>query len=500
MSRLGGLQDKGAPGIAKKRDAAGSRWKPFLRAVFAALVILYLFAFAGDGLRAYFTGDDLMNLYHYWSQPLGRILLESVVFFPADILRPLGALFYGPLFALFGLNPLPYRVVCMALLLINLGLLYVFCRRLSGSREAAALACLIGAYHANLGDLYYNSGTIYDLLCYTFFYLALIYYIGIRGRGAYPTLRQTAALTALYIAALGSKEMAATLPVIVAVYELVYHPPDSWKPGGLLRWSGRNMRFVIAAIPVTLAYIGSKVTGSNHIFANPAYRPHVTWNAFMTGWRHYLEPLFYNSLQFGRTRTIVLWIGLLILARLSRRRELLFAWGIIMAGVLPIIFIEPRGLYGIYLTLPAWYLFMATILTLARDQWVRRARSIPEWTGVEAGQLFLFLAALFLLSPLHRHQKALAPMSTTASEPVRLVQEQILNRYPTMPRGSGVLFLSDPLEPYDYTLTFLFRLHYRDKDLRVDRVKQLGAAPDAEAQKAYAHIFRYDGGVITALR
>src|SRR6185436_6356459 len=99
------------------------------------------------------------------------------------------------------------------------------CFRLSRSREAGAIACLLGAYHAHLNDLYYNSGTIYDLLCFTFFYLTLIYYFRIRDTGSYPGLGQLVTLLALYMAALDSKEMAVTLPVMVAVYELLFHWP-----------------------------------------------------------------------------------------------------------------------------------------------------------------------------------------------------------------------------------------------------------------------------------
>src|SRR6266571_946073 len=149
----------------------------------AIIAILILFAFAADGLRVYFTGDDLMNTYGYWTHPTVQIIKEAVIFYPAEIFRPLGALFYLPLFKHYGLNPLPYRVVSYALLLANLGLLYLFCLRLSRSKEVAALACLLGAYHAHLGDLYYNSGTIYDLICFFFFYLALIYYMKIRQEG-----------------------------------------------------------------------------------------------------------------------------------------------------------------------------------------------------------------------------------------------------------------------------------------------------------------------------
>src|SRR5215831_16274583 len=102
-------------------------------AIAAVLTVLGFFAFfAGDGLYAYFTPDDMMNLYDSWFRPL------------VETDRYLGTLVYRGLFALAGLNPLPYRAVCMALLLVNLGLLYRFCVRLTGSREAGALACLVG--------------------------------------------------------------------------------------------------------------------------------------------------------------------------------------------------------------------------------------------------------------------------------------------------------------------------------------------------------------------
>ncbi len=80
----------------------------------ATLVICATFAFAGDGLWAYFAPDDMMNLYGAWSGSAADVLQGD---------RPLGALVYRGLFAMFGLNPLPYRVLCFALMLANTALL-----------------------------------------------------------------------------------------------------------------------------------------------------------------------------------------------------------------------------------------------------------------------------------------------------------------------------------------------------------------------------------------
>jgi len=54
-------------------DTAG-RAPKIIRASVIVMAVIYLFAFAGDGLRAPLTGDDLMNTYQYWSRPLGQVI------------------------------------------------------------------------------------------------------------------------------------------------------------------------------------------------------------------------------------------------------------------------------------------------------------------------------------------------------------------------------------------------------------------------------------------
>src|SRR5207245_10246266 len=101
-----------------------------------------------------------------------------------------------------------------------------------------------------------------------------------------------------------------------------------------------------------------------------------------------------------------------------------------------------------------------------------------------------FLAVLLLVLPIPPNQK-LYLRPPPATDPARLVYEQLIATRPSMPRSGRVLFLSDPFDPADYTLTFLFRLHYRDKEIQVDRVKVLGAEPNGEARKSYQHIFTF---------
>ncbi|HWC98799.1 MAG TPA: glycosyltransferase family 39 protein [Candidatus Sulfopaludibacter sp.] len=452
---------------------------PRHRAVIAAAlaVAALFFAFAGDGLRAYFTPDDMMNLYVSWSATPSALLHQD---------RPLGALVYRAMFAVFGLDPVPYRVLCFALLLANLALLYRFCRRISGSREIGALACLLGAYHAHLADLYYSTGTLFDLLCCLFFLLAFNFYLRIRETG-YPSWPQTAGLLLLYACALASKEMAVTLPVYVAVYEWIFHRKE-WRRAA-------SMPFLWIGVPLTAAYALWKVAGPHAMTANPAYAQHLSLHAFLAASKSYLNDLFYGAIGFNTFKLMLLWIVLIGIAAAARRKEIWFAWCVLMLGVLPFVFIPPRGFFVMYLVLPGWYLFAAASLVTFRE-WLPAA---ARWLTVGAEQLALFVSVLLLLLPLHHAEKPGGMAWVAGShQQVRAVLGELAARYPALPRGSKVLFLSDPYEPDDWILTSMFRLQYSDPDLHVDRVKSDPSL--AARQSEYAHVFVLDAAGLRTLR
>ncbi len=430
-----------------------------------------LFALAGDGVRAYFTPDDMMNLYGAWS------------FSPLAADRPVGALFYRGLFALFGLHPLPYRLAAFALLAANLALLYGFCARLARSREVAALACLLGAYQAHLADLYYSTGAIYDLLCYFFFALALVWYLRIRDAGALPDWRQTAGLLGLFALALGSKEMAATLPVLLAVYECIYHRARDW----------RQWRFVWLGLPLAALYAFYKTLGPHRMTANAAYALSLTAHAFLSSWKHYLGELFYGAVTFNTFNLVVLLAAMLALAALARRRELLFAWCYLFLAMLPVAFIPPRGLFAVYMTLPGWYLYAASALALGRDGLVRWFPRFAAALQVRPEQAALFLLVAALLIPVHLREKPEGKLWVAeAHAAVRNVIEPLAARYPELPRGSSVLFLDDPYPKNEWMLTFIFRLFYRDNQIRVDRAKVWPELAKEPARSQYQRLFVLD--------
>jgi hypothetical protein len=451
----------------------------------ACLVTLAIFwKFAGDGVRAYFTPDDMMNLYGACFRPL----LQSD--------RPLGALFYRTMFAAFGLNPLPYRIACMLLLLANLALLYAFCRRLALSREIAALACLLGAYHARLADLYYSTGTIYDLLCGVFYMTAFLYYVRARQTSKFRW-RQAAIFFSLYLGALSAKEMAVTLPVVLLLHDLLYHPPlRAWQ--SLRDWTKSEALALGPVVLMTAAFLFYKTAGPGSMIGNPDYRPSFTWSAFTAAWAHYCSDLFYGAVTFSSLRIVALWTILIAIAALLRRRVLLFAFLFLFIGILPVAFIPLRGFFAIYLTLPGWYLFAATALVAGRDAIAQKFHPFRRGPARIAMQTTLFLALALALRPLHRREKPFGKGWVPAAHAaVRSVLEHLGEVAGPLPLGAKVLFLSDPYPKDEWMLTFIFRLYFRDDTIRVDRVRAMRAYPDPTALSEYDRFFVTDGHTLS---
>src|SRR5262249_54273988 len=144
------------------------------------------------------------SLYFRW--PRWQIWIAQILPW-RGFYRPLAGAFYMPLLYIFGLNPRPYHAVQLAIGLAALYLVYVLARELGAGRIASYLAPFLLAFHAGISNLYWDVAFVYDALCGVFYLGTLTYYIRLRR----PTFEQTAIFLALFLCALNSKEMAATL-------------------------------------------------------------------------------------------------------------------------------------------------------------------------------------------------------------------------------------------------------------------------------------------------
>ena len=356
------------PGRLKPVRLAFSQWLDtgrsgqFLFLAGALSIGVYFLSLTSPSLGVYFTPDDLMNLYRAWVFPAGQLIKANLLFFlTSDFGRPMGEAWYRTVFHFAGFNPFWFHAANLPILLVNIFLTYAVARRLSGSGEIGAVAVLLGSYTTRLGFLYFDTGYIYDVLCYLFFFAAFLFYVRVRQQERLPNGWEVAVFCGLYICALNSKEMAVTLPVFLALYEVLYHPPRTWKPAGLYRRLLREGRTTSIAAAMTLAFVTGRSLGTETLIASSAYRPVFTWTRFLSTSRHFLGDIT-NTGDWPAWGVLALWALLFAAAWGARSRTLKFAWLFLMVSPIPVAFIPGRGASQYYVPWFGCVLYGAALL------------------------------------------------------------------------------------------------------------------------------------------
>ena len=482
-----------APGAT---PGEGKSLLPVLAGLFIAGLFLF---FSWRGLLLYYTGDDLMNLYGYWSKPVSA-LVKGNIFFWTPYYRPFGGIIYRTLFAIFGFNPTPVYVVFYAAMLLNLWLAYLVFKRIGGSREIGAIATLLYAFHGKLDYLYYNAGSMYDVFCFLFFFLALLIYLRARVEGRFPGLWRTLGFLACLVCALNSKEMAAALPVMVLVYELIFHAPDFRSVRTLFRWCCREGRTALLGALCVLIYLPAKL-GSAGLAQDIAYIPSFTWPRWLADTGTYLAELLYrnsSTTELGVVPLTLLGVagfyGLLAaIALWMRSRVLWFGLLFFIITLLPVSFIPARQGFVLYLPLAGIALYAAVCLVRFKENLATLvSEALHKPVSPVSASVALFIATAVMIATInHRHwprapDPHYSPYKNTIAEFSRL--------YPTLPHGSKLLFVHSALDE-NWDLVFLLRLYYRDTDLWLTELNgpEVQRIP-LDRLPHYDHIFDYERG------
>ena len=217
-------------------QSRSSRVNQFNAADVCCVIILigYFLHFALPAVGGGFVEDEITNIWAHWFQGALKSLWANICFWKG-IGRPAGAVYYLPLYHLFGLIPQPYRIAQISILAASIPIAYYLARLIASSRSIAFLAVLAFCYHGQLANLVFSGAFSYDVLCGFFYFAALTHYIHIREKGLLLRPKQWVVFLALYICALNAKEMAVTLPVVVFVYELLKYP-GGVEPPKVSRW------------------------------------------------------------------------------------------------------------------------------------------------------------------------------------------------------------------------------------------------------------------------
>jgi hypothetical protein len=462
----------------------------FLRRMLAGLFIAAFFiAFTWRALLMYFSGDDVMNLYGYWVQPAADMVRANILFW-TPYYRPFGGLIYRTMFALFGFNPRPLYILYYASFLLNLYLAYVVMKSISGSAEIGALATLIWSVHANFAYLYYNAGSLYDVYCFLFFFVALLVYIRVRERGEYLRGWSLAAFVASFICCLNSKEMGAALAPILIAYELLFHTPHWRRIADAGRWSINEGRGALVAGICLIGYIPAK-TSAQGLARTPAYVSHFTLATFLHDTGVYLGYLVYASHPFTSAGVVVFYVLLASAALLLRSRLMWFGLLFFQITLLPVSFVSAREGFVLYLPNAGLALYAAAVLVWIKDR--LPGVSFPGVRLSNSGAMALiFVATAAALGPIHYRHWQPAPPSDDA--PIKIAKEQFLGLYPKLDRGSRILVVQSPLDGGVWDLFFTLRLIYSDKDLFITQLN--GPAVQqipVDQLDHYDHIFTYQG-------
>jgi hypothetical protein len=415
--------------------------KALLRSCGLAAAALFFWVCAGGGLKAGFTTDDLANMNMYEGLSAGTLIRANLLFFGPSY-RPAGALFYRPLFAMFGLSPYPFRAACFTLLTLNLGLAWLFVRSLTGSSEIAGLTALIAAFHPRLASLYWSTGMIYDILCFALFYGAMTVYVRL-GRRRWP------AVLILYICALDAKEIAVALPPILLIWELIYSPPISW----------RTARLPLVAGFLTIPYIWGKLLPESPLRQFDRYRPHLSLDQFLSNYGSYFSDLFFRAAWFTPGRTALLLLALLLLALGLKERGLLFGWSLGILAALPIAFIPYRNASEFYIPMIGWSLYLASLIALV---------TAPISKKVNFAHATVFLLTLCLLLRAYRVQRLrMGGPLLLGQQSIRTMAEELDRQAVHLPLHARGITIQDPLSP-EYETLLLLRLYTHDPTLQLD--------------------------------
>jgi hypothetical protein len=460
---------------------------------FAAFLLVYFLYFTWDGLRVHFAVDDIGNMAHYYRGGPVSLILSQFTLWRGDY-RPMGGLFYVPILTLAGLDPVPYQAALLLILLANVYLIYRLARLLGCSELAAGLAALIGCYHAGLHNLYYNAAFVYDALCCFFYLGAFVYYLRIRQSGRALGARQIVLFLALLLCSLNSKEMAVTLPLMLLVYEWIYH-----RPSALLPWLRGPGRIVVLAAALTALDIYGKLVGPDALVNAEAYRPVFVLRRVRDFQRMSLGDLLFGW-GSGWGGILLLWALLAYLAWRRDRPALGFLWWFMVLTPLPIEFLIGKSQACLYVPMVGWAIFGAVILAdlIGVLATVLEGEPFGRRLGRRGLIAVLLTLAVFFWARLNQQHKqvyAKPVMESLGHESWDVIQQfRAVN--PRVRPGSKVAFLDDPFHSWD--MLFVAELWFRDRTLDI-HVQRHGPLTHEElARKDY--IFTFDNGKLVQLK
>lgn len=351
----------------------------------------------------------------------------------------------------FGLaDAFPYHMVNFSLHLLNIVLVWLIARKLTGSQLATNTAALVYGLHPIFFEAPIWISAITEVLLATFFFGSLYLFMrSLETRGLLSGLLYGGSFVAALLA-LGAREPGVSLFVVLPAYYFLVHAPEEWRqPRAWLRFV--PFFVVLGGYAIMRYSITRDVATGEGGNAVGEVGWHMFTNVFLfNGWM--LVPIF-SSL--GRWLPVVMGFAAILLMRVHER------------------FFFHGGRVGIFLVV-WWY---AVVFVYSTAGWVR-ALMAGRYLYMASGAFAILagLTVLWGLGLVRRWQPNLLPLARVAV-PVALVAlvapaltwgtlhhmgnfsdgsrdsqlfiEQLRDTYPSLPEGS-TLYVVDP----PFTLLF----------------------------------------------
>ncbi len=436
-------------------------------AIAALSIGAYFLYFAAGAVSAHFGVDDPTNLGRYYERGAPRVLFDTIAFW-SDAYRPTGGLFYLLIYRLFGLNPLPYRIVLLAVIAANVYLTWRIAWKITTSEAAAALAAMLACAHASQLPIYYYTSFVYDVLAY--FFIALMLVLHIEGRSR-------VAVILAYFAAINSKEIAIVGVGWIVAHELFIAKRRHWLTPAIL-------------VAITVLYAAGKMFGPGALGHLPGYASQFTLHRFVVNNCLYLNDLFYSTFFHPGKRLEIAWALLTILCALVRRRELWWGWSVVSTAFLPVAFtVVPRSGGSLYVPLLAWSLFLAIAFAIGFDRPL-----VPKWIPWTVAAGIAVIVGTHTIHTWNGQKQAFLDEQTKTWS----VITQVRALGPPPAPGQRVIFLANPFDQWD--TYFISRLLWRDRSIDIQLLDKMDTSPAPADIDRFDWILTFENGNLRVLR
>lgn len=329
------------------RIVGGTRVERLRSVAYWLIPPLVCLAIYWPGLIAWFQQDDFAWL-TLLDEVQGGRSIASALFKPTEeqgSLRPLGErAYYLGLRALFGLNPLPFRILAFLVQFGSLALAMGIVRRITGSKWAGLAAAILWIANCNLFLVMTWSAEFMLILCGFFLLLALDQF---QRYAAGSGRRHLLWCWVAFVAGFGALESNAIFPLLAASWAVLFARKLVWKTLPMFGLSALYtvVHMMVAPKPRTGVYaikigwhmlktLGTYWRLSFAPVALSDFTPFPEWLGQAGAWVFTLFAAAYVAWQWHRGRRAPAWF--------------LCWFGITILPVLPL----PRHISDYYLTLP----------------------------------------------------------------------------------------------------------------------------------------------------